>query len=39
VPEKVFKDLLEVESKGRFMRNNIIDCYETWKINRPGFRW
>lgn len=27
VPSKVFEELLEAESKGRYMRSHVIDCY------------
>lgn len=27
VPKKVYKELLEADSKGQFMRSDIIDCY------------
>ncbi len=28
VPPKVYKELMAAESKGRYMLNAIIDCYE-----------
>ena len=34
VEPEVFQELLEAESKGRYMRINIIDCYGYAKIKK-----
>lgn len=34
VPRKIYKELLEADSKGRFMRDEIIDCYPYFKGTR-----
>jgi len=34
VEPEVFQELLEAESKGRYMRANIIDCYGYSKLKR-----
>lgn len=39
VAKETFESLLEADSIGRFMRNNIIDCYQDVQINRKRFKW
>lgn len=34
VPHKVYKELMEADSKGRFMRNEIIGCYDEYPISK-----
>lgn len=34
VPPKVYKELLAAESKGRYMRNEIIDVYPDYQLSR-----
>ena len=34
VPPKVYKELMAAESKGRFMRDEIIDTYEYSQLSR-----
>ncbi len=34
VPPKVYKELLAAESKGRYMRDAIIDCYPVGLLAR-----
>ena len=34
VPPKVYKELMEAESKGRYMRDAIIDCYPSGRLSR-----
>jgi hypothetical protein len=38
VPFSEFKGLLESDSKGRYMRNNIIDCYSDALLGKKGRR-
>lgn len=38
VEPEVFQELLEAESKGRYMRANIIDCYGYSKIKKKRYR-
>jgi len=35
VPPKIYKELMAAESKGRFMRAEIIDCYPCYEA---GYR-
>ncbi|QQS28007.1 MAG: KTSC domain-containing protein [Sphingobacteriales bacterium] len=41
VEPDVFEELLESDSKGRFMRNCIIGCYPDYQVSRGkgGFKW
>lgn len=34
VPPKVYKELMEAESKGRYMRAEIIDVYPDYPVSR-----
>lgn len=34
VPQKVFKGLMAASSKGSFMRDEVIDCFEWEKVGR-----
>lgn len=34
VPPKVYKELMAAESKGRYMKNEIIDVYPYGKLSR-----
>jgi hypothetical protein len=34
VPRKVYKELMEAESKGSYMRDCIIDCYLYHQLSR-----
>jgi hypothetical protein len=34
VPPKVYKELMAAESKGRYMKNEIIDVYPGGKLSR-----
>jgi hypothetical protein len=36
VPPKIHKELMAAESKGRFMRAEIIDCYPCYEIRYRG---
>lgn len=38
VPFSEFKGLLESDSQGRYMRNNIIDCYSDALLGKKGRR-
>ncbi|MGH9838749.1 MAG: KTSC domain-containing protein [Blastocatellia bacterium] len=33
VPPKIHKELMEADSKGSYMRSEIIDCYPTHQIS------
>ncbi len=40
VPKTVFEDLLKAPSKGSFMHENVIDCYDFGKVRgRKRGRW
>ncbi len=34
VPRKIYKELMETESKGGYMRDCIIDCYPYHQLSR-----
>jgi hypothetical protein len=34
VPQEVFDELLKADSKGRFMRAAVIDCYPYYRVSR-----
>ncbi|MCS6795434.1 MAG: KTSC domain-containing protein [Raineya sp.] len=34
VPREVFDELLQAESKGRYMKNSVIDCYPYTKVKK-----
>lgn len=34
VPPEVYDELLAAESKGRYMREEIIDCYPDYQVSR-----
>lgn len=38
VPKEVYDGLIEAESKGRYMRNEIIDCYPYTQLSRSRYR-
>ena len=38
VPPKIYKELMAAESKGRYMRSEIIDMYPDHPVSRRGRR-
>lgn len=34
VPREVFDELLQAESKGRYMKSSVIDCYPYTKVKK-----
>ena len=38
VPQEVYDELLEADSKGRFMRDVIIDSYPYYRVSKGGRR-
>jgi len=38
VPKEEYEGLLNADSKGRYMRANIIDCYPYYQVRRRGRR-
>lgn len=39
VEQKIFDELLKANSKGSYIRNNLIDCYSYGSINRRNLKW
>ncbi|MDJ1182267.1 KTSC domain-containing protein [Roseofilum casamattae] len=39
VPQEEYEGLLASGSKGRYMRNNIIDCYPDYRVSKRKRRY
>lgn len=39
VPRKIYRELMAADSKGRYMRNAVIDCYDCCQVSQQWRRY